>query len=641
MKARLYLKAAIVTVLTIALAALLLWLGVETKQRVKEIETQWIEHNDYASATTYALAQINTHFGYGGFIHHFKNYILHQSGDYPPLIEEDLAETHRAIDTYRRLARTDRELEALDTLTHVVNIYQMKYEFARRLVAEGKPPHEIELHVQVNDSPAFEAIAFLTKNALEDSAQSVTNTSKAIRETTDLVNLGGLLIPVIVMGGGVIILFLKRIVDANKATDEARNYAESLIQAAPESWLIVDGRGRIRGTNTQTVKLLGYTREEMDGMSIETLMPERLRHSHVALRDGFFGAPAVRPLDQAKNLVARDKAGREFPVEISLSHTHRDGELFVIAAMRDISERRAAEQRQRLTQQVFDITAEPILITDAGERIVEMNEALCTLTGYSRNELLGKRPAVLSSGRHEADHYRALWDALNTRRHWQGEMWNRHKDGHLYPSQVTISSVKDDSGAVTNFVAVYSDISIFKENQERLELLAHFDPLTGLPNRMLFHDRLRSSRARAHRLGTIMAVMYVDLDGFKAVNDTLGHDAGDKLLSQAAAGLRASVREDDTIARLGGDEFAVLFNGITSMEYVAPLAQRLINNLSMCVDHSPAPLTVSASVGVAIYPSDAESEEQLLRVADVAMYEAKRSGKNRFCFYHDIAADVG
>lgn len=640
MKLSLYAKSIIVILLTVALAASLLWLGIETNQRVKRIEAQWIDYNDYATATNAALAQINKNFGYGGFIHHFKNYILHQSADYPPLIEKDLTETYQAIKTYQTLARTHEEQEALRKLSHVVDIYRLKYEYTRQLVDQHKRPDEIELHVQINDAPAFEAIALLTKTAMNDSDKSITNTSRAIRETSSLIKLGALLIPVMLAVGGIIVIFLKRIVEANREADEAKTYAESLLQAAPEPWLIVDSNGCIRGTNSQALRLFGYTQDEMEGMAIEALMPPRLRHGHSALRDSYFTAPAVRPISQAQDLIAIAKDGREFPVEISLSHTRRHGETLAIAVLRDITQRRATEQRQRLTQQVFDITAEPILITDAQEFIVEMNNALCELTGYNRAELVGKRPALLGSGRHGADFYQALHATLNSQGHWQGEIWNRHKDGHIYPSLATISVVKDGKNTVTNYVAVYSDISGIKENQQRLEVMAHFDALTGLPNRMLLHDRLRNARARSHRHGMLLAVMYIDLDGFKAVNDTLGHDAGDQVLTRTADALRASVREDDTVARLGGDEFVVLFNGIDKMDYIAPLAQRIITNLTMSVDHTPKPLDVSASVGVAIYPIDANTEEQLLKQADSAMYEAKRRGKNRFCLYSDIASDL-
>ena len=622
-----------VAILSCTLIVLLLWFGIETKQRVKGIEKQWVDYNNYASATNYALARINTNFGYGGFIHHFKNYILHQTDELSQLSENDLNETYRAIDEYRSLARTEAEKEALDRLSHVVDIYRLKFNFTRQLVSEGRSPREIETHVQVNDNPALDAIGFLTQHALNDSRNSVSRTDQALSETISFVNFGALLIPVIAFVAGVLVIFLRRIVEANQLIDEAKAYAESLVQAAPEAWLIVDKEGHIRGTNSQAQSLFGYSQYEMLNMSIDELMPERMRRGHVALRDGFFSAPSVRPLGKAQELVGATASGREFPVEISLSYTRRGGELLAIAALRDITQRRKAEQRQRLTQQVFDITAEAILVTDSEERIVDMNAAFCSMTGYQREEVLGKSPDILSSGRHKEDFYRDFWQALNTQGHWQGEIWNRHKDGHAFPSLSSISAVKDDRGRVTHFVAVYSDITRIKENEQRLEELAHFDQLTGLPNRMLFHDRLRSNLARARRQQTYMAVMYVDLDGFKAVNDTLGHEAGDQLLAKAAERLRASIRDDDTAARLGGDEFALLFNGLNSTQHVAMLAQRVIDSLTIVVDGGGESLEVTASVGVALYVGREQTAAQLLELADQAMYEAKRQGKRRYCLH--------
>ncbi len=624
-------KTVAVAMLSCTLIVLLLWFGIETKQRVKGVEQQWLDYNNYASATNYALARINTNFGYGGFIHHFKNYILHQTDQFAALAADDLEETYRAIDEYRALAQTEGEKEALDKLAHVVDIYRLKFDFTRTLVAQGRSPREIETHVQVNDAPALEAISFLTQQALRDSRASVHRTDEALSEAIGFVNLGALLVPIIAFVAGVVVIFLRRTVEANRLTDEAKAYAESLVQAAPEAWLIVDSQGRIRGTNSQAQALFGYSQYEMRHMSIDELMPERMRAHHAALRDSFFAAPSVRPLGKARDLVAATASGREFPIEISLSYTRRNGELLAIAALRNITERREAERRQRLAQQVFDITAEAILVTDSEERIIDMNEAFCSMTGYRREEILGKSPDILSSGRHKEDFYEIFWQALNSTGHWQGEIWNRHKEGYAFPSLSSISAVKDERGNVTNFVAVYSDITSIKENEERLEELAHFDQLTGLPNRLLFHDRLRSSMARTRRQKSYLVVMYVDLDGFKAVNDTLGHEAGDQLLVRAATHLRASIRDDDTAARLGGDEFALLFNGLSSTEHVRMLAQRVIENLTLTVETEAEPLAVTASVGVALYVGDSSSEEQLLERADQAMYQAKRQGKQRYC----------
>ncbi len=634
-------KIAIITLVAVLLMALLVIFGFEAKSRIIEVEAQWHDFNKYAAKTNHALARINTHFGYGGFIHHFKNYILHQTDDLLPKIDRHLRETYRAIEEYRSLSRSEEEKQALEDLVHVVDIYRSKYEFARRLIAAGNTPREVETHVQVNDSPALKAIDFLSRNALEQSRLRELETGRKLASTINFINLGALLIPIIAMVAGLLIIFIRRIMEANQKIADARAYAESLVEAAPDAWLIVDAEGRIRGVNARTLSIFGYEREEMLGMEVEALMPPRVQQQHVGQRNNFFANLRPRPIDKSGDLVAMAKDGREFPVEISLSHTMKNGVSLAIAAMRDVSEKRKAEQRQRLTQQVFEITAEPIVITDSERRMIDMNDAFCQLTGYSREELLGQTPALLSSGRHDADFYRNIWQSLQQQGHWQGEIWNRHKDGGAYPNLVTISSVKNNNGRTTHYVATYSDISSLKENEDRLELLAHFDQLTSLPNRMLFHDRLRSARARAHRNGTLVAVMYVDLDGFKAVNDTLGHAAGDQLLGKVAAQLRACVREDDTVARLGGDEFAILFNGLEDATLVVQLARRIIDSLDLSVACDSGPLKVSGSAGISIYPIDAESEECLLEYADQAMYEAKRRGKHQYCFHQDIRNNLG
>ena len=629
-------KITVITAIAILLMSLLVLFGFEAKSRITRAEAQWQDYNDYSARTNYALARISSHFGYGGFIHHFKNYILHQDDALLPKIDDDLRETYRAIEDYRGLARSQAETQALNDLVHVVDIYRAKYDFAQRLINAGNPPREVETHVQVNDTPALEAIDFLTRNALEQSQRRRSDTSSGLSSAVSFISLGALLIPVIALVAGLLIIFIRRIMEANQKAASARAYAEALIEAAPDAWLIVNPDGRICGVNAQTLSMFNYQREEMLGMKVEQLMPERLRFHHIGQRSDFFANLEPRPIDKGGDLIAMTRYGREFPLEISLNHTEATGTPLAIAAMRDVTEKRKAEQRQRLTQQVFEITAEPIVITDSERRMVDMNDAFCQLSGYSREELLGQTPAMLSSGRHDDEFYKAIWQALEEHGHWQGEIWNRHKDGAAYPNLVTISSVKNSQGKVTHFVATYSDISSLKENEDRLELLAHFDQLTGLPNRMLFHDRLRGARARAHRHSSAFAVMYVDLDGFKAVNDTLGHAAGDQMLEDTAARLRACVREDDTVARLGGDEFAVLFNGLTETALVDHLATRIVESLTYDIESEHGRLPVSGSAGIAIYPSDGEDEDKLLEHADQAMYEAKRRGKHQYCFYRDI-----
>lgn len=629
-------KTIAVTLVATILMVVLMAFGLETRSRIEQVETRWSAFNHYLAGANNALARINRHLGYGGFIHHFKNYILHQSDDLLPLIEKSLHQTEQAIDDYYALQPSAEERAALDRLNHIVRIYRAKYNFTHKLVTEGNTPRQIEIHVQVNDSLALESIDFLTRHALEQAKRHEQQTSQALQATIDYTNRGVLLIPVIALVAGLLIVFLRRIMLATEEATAARTYAESLVEAAPDAWLIVGADGRIRGVNGLSQALLGYTAEEMQGMSIEQLVPAHLRHSHVKMREGFFQQLSQRPMNKNRPLMAVNKAGKEFPVEVTLSFTEYQNEPLAIAAMRDVTEKRQAEQRLRLTQQVFEITAEPIVITDEAMCIVDMNDAFCRLTGYPREALLGHSPDMLGADQQDESFYQGLRETLGKESHWQGEIWIRHRSGEAQPSLATFSAVRNDKGEITHYVATYSDISHLKENEDRLELLAHFDQLTSLPNRMLFHDRLRSARARAHRNNTLMAVMYVDLDGFKAVNDTLGHASGDKLLGKAAAQLRACVREDDTVARLGGDEFAVLFNGLESEAALDHMAQRIIDSLHMQIDSADGPLPVGGSAGIAIYPSDGEDEELLVERADQAMYEAKRRGKGCYCFFNEV-----
>ncbi len=634
-------KTIAITFIAAALMAVLLAFGLETRSRIVQVEARWVDFNHYLAGANNALARINRHLGYGGFIHHFKNYILHQTDDLPAQIEADLHQTEHAIEDYYALQPSEAERAALDRLNHTVRIYRAKFDFARKLVSEGNSPRQIEIHVQVNDTPALAAIDFLTRNALAQAQRHEQQTSQALNATLDYTNRGVLLVPLIALVAGLLIVFLRRLMQATEQAAAARNYAESLVEAAPDAWLIVDEEGGIQGVNALSLSLFGYDAEEMQGLSIEALIPNHLRQAHVGMRQGFFRHLSQRPMNKNRPLVAVNKAGEEFPVEVSLSFTTYEGKPLAIAAIRDVTEKRQAEQRLRLTQQVFELTAEAILVTDENLHIVDMNAAFCRLTGYSREDLMGQTPHMFSADQHDEAFYHEVCQVLGEESHWQGEVWIRHRSGEAQPSLGTFSAVHNAQGVVTHYVATYSDISHLKENEDRLELLAHFDQLTSLPNRMLFHDRLRSARARAHRNGTLMAVMYVDLDGFKAVNDTLGHATGDKLLGKAAAQLRACVREDDTVARLGGDEFAVVFNGLESAEILARLAQRIVDSLKLEVPSADGPLRVGGSAGIAVYPQDGEDVDVLLERADQAMYEAKRRGKGCYCFFSAVRNNLG
>jgi diguanylate cyclase (GGDEF)-like protein/PAS domain S-box-containing protein len=291
----------------------------------------------------------------------------------------------------------------------------------------------------------------------------------------------------------------------------------------------------------------------------------------------------------------------------------------------------------RLAATVFTHAREGIVITATDGRIIDVNNAFSRITGYLRREVMGQNPRMFSSGRHDKEFYVALWRGLSEKGHWNGELWNRRKNGEVYVEMKTISAVRDAQGKVRHYVGLFSDITPLKDYQKQLEHIAHYDALTTLPNRVLLADRLRQAMVQAQRRGQLLAVAYLDLDGFKAINDTHGHDTGDQLLIALAARMKQALREGDTLARLGGDEFVAVLLDLDDVAASVPMLCRLLAAAAQPVHVGDLVLQVSASVGVSFYPQAASVEaDQLLRQADQAMYQAKLAGKNR---YHVFDAD--
>ena len=301
----------------------------------------------------------------------------------------------------------------------------------------------------------------------------------------------------------------------------------------------------------------------------------------------------------------------------------------------DFSSVRRAENALLLAARIMDETPEGILITTADKRIVEVNPAFERTTGYRRDEVVGHDPSILSSGRHEPGFYAEMWHQLAQKGYWQGEIWNRRKNGEIYPEWLSLMTIANNKGKITNYVGIFSDISTHAAIRERLHNLAYYDPLTGLPNRALFQDRLAVVLEQAERNHHPVALMFIDLDRFKEVNDTLGHSLGDVLLARVAERLNDNCRKSDTVARLGGDEFAVILPRIRDANDAASIAEKLNQALLPPFELNGSEVHIRGSFGISLYPQDGRESESLLKYADMAMYHAKSAGQDSIQFFRE------
>ena len=423
-----------------------------------------------------------------------------------------------------------------------------------------------------------------------------------------------------------------------------RKMAEAALVASEERWkFAIEGAGDgLFDWHVQTGRafysprykaMLGFAEEEMSDSADEwskRLHPEDAPGVYAALQPYLEGKPGNAIVEF--RMLHKDghwmwTLGRGMVVQ-------RDANgdaLRLIGTNSDITERKLAETKLQLAASVFEQAREAIMISNTDGTILDINEAFTRITGYSREEAIGQNPRILSSGRQDSLFYQAMWGALTAQGHWSGEIWNRHKDGHVYAELLTISAVRDRQGHAHQYVALFSDITAIKEHQSQLEHIAHFDALTNLPNRLLLADRLQQAIAQAQRRNQKVAVAYLDLDGFKSVNDQYGHDVGDQLLVHLATCMKDTLREGDTLARLGGDEFVAVLIDLDGIESCMPLLSRLLEAAASPVPLNLGVLQCSVSIGVTFYPQDLDVEaDQLLRQADQAMYQAKLAGKNRY-----------
>lgn len=395
--------------------------------------------------------------------------------------------------------------------------------------------------------------------------------------------------------------------------------------------------------NDRLCEMLGYARDELTRMNwAQITHPEDLQADVTEFNRVLAGEIDEYAMD--KRFIHRD--GHIIYAYIAVRSVRLDDNTidYFVALVEDISERKLAERELRIAATAFE-SQEGIMVTDTKNRILRVNKTFSVVTGYEADEVIGKSPDILKSGRHDAAFYIDMWGGIQKNGAWEGELWNRRKSGEVYPQRLTITAVKDENGSVTNYVGTFSDITAYKDAENKIRSLAFFDPLTGLPNRRLLMDRLHQALASSARSGKDGALLFIDLDNFKTLNDTLGHDVGDELLKQVADRLRACIREGDTVARLGGDEFVVMLEGLDEQDIESASQAELVGNKILNAIDQPYQLgkhdySNSSSIGATIFGSQPFTVDDLLKQADIAMYQAKKSGRNALRFFNPRMQEV-
>lgn len=423
---------------------------------------------------------------------------------------------------------------------------------------------------------------------------------------------------------------------AESALRRSNSWANLILDTVPEATLVVDEQGLVIHANAGAHAVFGYAVGAMLGLTVESLIPERLKAVHAGHRAQFMAEPLSRPMGEGRELLARRADGDEFPAEIGIGTMRLDKRIFVVVSVVDISRRRHAEDELRIAAIAF-ASQSGMIVTDAQGNILRVNPAFTRLTGYSAEEAVGKTPRLLSSGRHSPEFYRNMWATIIEKDQWQGQIWNRHKNGRIFSEWLTITAVLDASGNTTHYVSTFSEITESAAAEARIHRLGYYDALTQLPNRRLLQDRIGQALIAISRNGLHGAILLVDLDNFMILNDTHGHDAGDQLLLEVTRRLLLTVRDSDTVARLDGDQFVVVLEELSGeAEEAATLGKHVGEKLGAAISQpyriNGNDLQCSASIGICLFHMQ-DTVEQLLKHATLAMYQAKTAGRNGLRFF--------
>lgn len=413
----------------------------------------------------------------------------------------------------------------------------------------------------------------------------------------------------------------------------------AILQASPDFVAIKDGDGRWEVCNKAGLEIYGLGEIAYQGKKNEELalltLPEYaagLEFCTESDNQAWLSATSTRTMETAP-----DKEGGCIyfdVVKIPLFHPDGSRKNLVVFG-RNVTEIMQGKAAEKFSNQLFQNTNEAVIVTTPDATIIRVNPKFMEITGYSEDEVLGKNPRILSSGRHDAEFYRKMWQHINLEGHWHGEVWDRRKNGEIYPKWLSISAVLDEAGKVTQYIGTFTDVTEQKATIEKINFLAHHDPLTKLPNRILLKDRFEQSSAISRRNNKHMAMLFLDLDHFKSINDSLGHVVGDQLLTAVGTRLKYLVRDSDTLSRLGGDEFVMLLPDIENSNAAQKLAEKVLFELSKPIIVDSHLLHTGCSIGISVYPDDGDDFDTILKKSDTAMYHAKDGGRNAYRFFTD------
>jgi len=413
---------------------------------------------------------------------------------------------------------------------------------------------------------------------------------------------------------------------------ESSEVFDELMRTSHDIHIVTDTAGNILQCNPAVAAVAPPPRLAGDKLQ-DWVLPSH-RNNFLALQANASEGSGSAKLDLEMYLRREDAAAPPLIVSGRVLAVRREGKVHCLHwVLRDVTYLRETEFESRISSMVFKSATEGVVITDMEGQILAVNPAFSRITGYSAEEAIGRNPRFLNSGLQDAAFYTDFWRALLENGNWQGEIYNRKKNGEIYPEWLTVSAARDRDGRVLTYIAVFSDMSLMREEEKRLAHLAHYDSLTDLPNRLLFQDRLQQTLSQARRFGLHCTLIFIDLDRFKEINDIHGHQAGDHVLREAAKRLGAAVREVDTVARLGGDEFVILAPGLAGDENIGGFCTKILEALAPLIPVAALEVGIGGSFGCAEYPRHGEDETTLMSHADAAMYQAKAAGGDTYVIY--------